>query len=166
METSVASSPPESFPQRKGLRQTEQRKAVLETLLAQADHPSAVDLFMRVKARVPSISLATVYNCLETLAESGVVRIVNHEREPSRFCANLSEHAHLFCTECNSVTDLPLRKAVSPGDLWTIPPGARISDQNVAFRGTCPRCAGNRSTDSGAAPQVPESAPLPSPQTV
>lgn len=141
MEPTTDTSQPDSFPSKKGLRQTEQRKAVLETLLAQADHPTAVDLFMRVKGRVPTISLATVYNCLETLSDSGVVRIVNHEREPSRFCANLSEHAHLFCTECNGVTDIPLRKAVPPAEVWNIPPGARIADQNVAFRGLCARCA-------------------------
>jgi Fe2+ or Zn2+ uptake regulation protein len=141
METFPETPSLDAFPNRKGLRQTEQRKAVLETLLAQADHPSAVDLFMRVKSRVPSISLATVYNCLETLTDSGVIRIVNHEREPSRFCANLAEHAHLFCTECNGVTDLPLRKTVPAGEIWDIPEGARIANQNVAFRGLCERCA-------------------------
>lgn len=141
MEANPEFSSTDLFPNRKGLRQTEQRKAVLETLLSQADHPTAVDLFMRVKGRIPSISLATVYNCLETLTDSGVVRIVNHEREPSRFCANLAEHAHLFCTACNCVTDLPLRKSVPAHQIWNIPEGARIADQNVAFRGLCARCA-------------------------
>jgi Fur family peroxide stress response transcriptional regulator len=162
METSTASPPPEALPQRKGIRQTEQRKAVLEALTAQADHPTAVDLFMRVKARVPSISLATVYNCLETLVESGVVRIVNHEREPSRFCANLAEHAHLFCTVCDGVTDLPLRKSVPPAEIWTIPAGARIANQNVAFRGICSRCASAPVNPPGATPSVAaESSPPP-----
>ena len=146
MESHPETSPPDAFPNRKGLRQTEQRKAVLETLLAQTDHPTAVDLFMRVKTRVPSISLATVYNCLETLTDSGVIRIVNHEREPSRFCANLAEHAHLFCTECHSVTDLPLRKTVPPHEMWDIPQSARIADQKVAFRGICSRCTGGAQT--------------------
>jgi Fur family peroxide stress response transcriptional regulator len=53
----------EILPSKKGLRQTEQRKAIFEALMAKADHPSAVDVFMRVKTRMPSISLATVYNC-------------------------------------------------------------------------------------------------------
>ena len=74
----------ESHPLKKGLRQTEQRKAVFEALMSNADHPSAVDVFIRVKNRMPTISLATVYNCLETLTDNGLVRAVNHEREPPR----------------------------------------------------------------------------------
>jgi Fe2+ or Zn2+ uptake regulation protein len=126
---------------KKGLRQTEQRKAVFEALMEQTDHPSAVDVFMRVKNRMPSISLATVYNCLEALTDSGLVRTVNHEREPSRFCANLAEHAHLFCTQCGSVTDLPLHTPMRPEQIWNLPPGVSISEQEVSFHGICAKCA-------------------------
>lgn len=126
---------------RKALRQTEQRKAVFEVLMEQPDHPSAVDVFLRVKNRLPSISLATVYNCLEALTESGQVRAVNHEREPSRYCANLNEHAHLFCTACGSITDLPLLTSVHPAKIWSLPPGITITHQEVAFQGLCAACS-------------------------
>jgi Fe2+ or Zn2+ uptake regulation protein len=145
---------------KKLLRQTEQRKAVFEALMEQADHPSAVDVFMRVKTRVPSISLATVYNCLVALTDSGVIRAVNHEREPSRFCANLQEHAHLFCTQCGSVTDLPLHSPLIPDHIWALPKGVRISHQQVSFQGLCARCT---------APTVPpasESSSDPEPQPI
>src|SRR3954452_17364489 len=93
----------------RGLRMTDQRRAVYDLLMAQRDHPTAVEVFMRVKNRMPSISLATVYNCLETLTDCGLVKAVNHDREPSRYCPNLAEHAHLFCEGCNGVLDVPLR---------------------------------------------------------
>src|SRR6478609_4462997 len=93
----------------KGFRFTEQRRAVYDAVMGKRDHPTAVEVFMRVKKKAPTISLATVYNCLETLVECGVVRHVHHERESSRYCANLEEHAHLFCEQCGSVTDLPPR---------------------------------------------------------
>jgi Fe2+ or Zn2+ uptake regulation protein len=147
----------EILPSKKGLRQTEQRKAIFEALMAKADHPSAVDVFMRVKTRMPSISLATVYNCLDTLAASGLVRTVNHEREPSRFCANQQDHAHLFCTSCNSVTDLPLRNPVVPSEIWDLPEGVQIADQQVSFRGLCPAC----SEASAPRPRFQQSPPLP-----
>ena len=126
---------------KKAVRQTEQRKAVFEALMSQADHPSAVEVFMRVKNRMPSISLATVYNCLEALTASGQVRAVNHEREPSRFCANLTEHAHLFCAQCGSVTDLPMHTSVPPEQIWALPPGVKIANQEVSFRGLCSKCS-------------------------
>ena len=141
MSPSPEVAAPDALPLKKGHRQTEQRKAVFEALMARADHPSAVEVFLRVKTRMPSISLATVYNCLETLAASGQVRMVNHEREPSRYCANLSEHAHLFCSHCGSVTDLPVHTPVPPDQIWHMPEGVSISQQEVSFRGTCAKCS-------------------------
>ena len=125
----------------KGFRFTEQRRAVYDAVMGKRDHPTAVEVFMRVKNKVPTISLATVYNCLETLASCGLVRHVNHEREPSRYCANLDEHAHLFCSKCGSVTDLPRRGEWSVSEVWDLPAEAVISQHEVSFRGLCPKCA-------------------------
>src|SRR5438552_2501296 len=95
---------------RNGLRFTEQRRHVYDVLIAKRDHPTAVEVFMRVQKKLTGISLATVYNCLETLTECGLVRMVNHDREPSRYCPNLEPHGHFFCDECGTVFDVPLRK--------------------------------------------------------
>src|SRR5206468_11635334 len=97
---------------RRGFRFTEQRRTVYEALMAKRDHPTAVEVFMRVKKAMPSISLATVYNCLETLTECGLVKHVNHDRAPSRYCPNLEEHGHFFCHDCGAVFDVPLRTAM------------------------------------------------------
>jgi len=94
-----------------GLRHTPQRELVYGMLLSQRDHPTAEEIFTRVKGSLPSISLATVYNCLETLVSCGLVRQVNLERGPSRYCPNLHEHAHLH-EHSGLVTDIDL-----PGDL-------------------------------------------------
>jgi Fe2+ or Zn2+ uptake regulation protein len=141
MSPTTEAGAPDALPPKKGPRQTEQRKAVFEALMSRADHPSAVEVFLQVKTRVPSISLATVYNCLEALAASGQVRMVNHDREPSRYCANLSEHAHLFCSLCGSVTDLPVYNPMPPDQIWQLPEGVTIAEQEVSFRGTCAHCA-------------------------
>ena len=124
----------------RGLRMTDQRRSVYDALMKRADHPTAVEVFMRVKKKAPSISLATVYNCLETLVACGVVRHVHHERESSRYCANLQEHAHLFCEQCGSVTDLPLRSKRQAEDLWEMPADTVVTSREVSFRGICPTC--------------------------
>jgi Fur family peroxide stress response transcriptional regulator len=128
---------------------TEQRRSVYDAIMDQRDHPTAVEVFMRVKGKVPSISLATVYNCLETLCECGLVRHVHHDREPSRYCANLREHAHFFCEGCGSVTDLPLRPERTVEDIWEMPAAAIVSQREVAFRGLCPACAARQPDGSG-----------------
>ena len=136
----------------KGFRFTEQRRQVYDALMTQRDHPTAVGVFMRVKTKMPSISLATVYNCLETLTECGLVKHVHHDREPSRYCPNLEEHAHLFCEGCGSVTDLPLRARRRTQDIWRVPADIVISKQDVSFRGLCPSCTAARVPKTEARP--------------
>ncbi len=138
----------------RGLRMTEQRRSVYDALMTQANHPTAVEVFMRVKGTVPSISLATVYNCLETLVGCGLVRHVHHDRESSRYCANLEEHAHLFCESCGSVTDLPLRARRRPEDLWEMPAESVVTSREVSFRGLCPDCAAPGAAVSPEPPRV------------
>ena len=59
-----------------GFRFTAQRREVFDAVVNRRDHPTAVDVFMQAKEKLPTISLATVYNCLETLAECGLVKHV------------------------------------------------------------------------------------------
>lgn len=124
-----------------GLRMTDQRRAVYDALMVDRDHPTAVDIFTRVRTRMPGISLATVYNCLETLTGCGLVKTVQLDRGPARYCPNLSEHAHFHCEKCGKVIDLPLRPKREPHQLWDVPKNLSITSHEVAFRGTCPVCA-------------------------
>jgi Fur family peroxide stress response transcriptional regulator len=129
-----------------GLRMTEQRRAVFDALLDKRDHPTAVDVFTRVRGRMPAISLATVYNCLDTLTACGLVKTVQIDRGPARYCPNLEEHAHFHCEECGTVLDLPLRTRRHPQDVWELPEDLSITGHEVAFRGICPTCAHAHST--------------------
>lgn len=124
-----------------GARLTRQRREVYDALLHADDHPSAVQVFTRVKTRVPSISLATVYNCLETLAKSGLVRQVNLDRGAARFCANRRQHGHFFCSGCGHVQDVDLPDAGKLARLWRLPEGAEIRQYEFSLRGLCPTCA-------------------------
>ncbi len=128
-----------------GLRMTDQRRAVYDVLMGKRDHPTAVEVFTRVRDRVPSISLATVYNCLETLTDCGLAKTVADERGPARYCPNLEEHAHFFCENCGGVSDIPLRNRKRPEDVWEFPESLIIAHHEVAFRGKCPKCASDAS---------------------
>lgn len=93
---------------RQGLRSTRQRELIFAVLLKYRDHPSADDVFNRARNDMDSISLATVYNCLDTLVRSGLVRAVNYERASTRYCPNLMEHAHFQDRESGKVYDVDL----------------------------------------------------------
>ncbi|MEM9015612.1 MAG: transcriptional repressor, partial [Verrucomicrobiota bacterium] len=124
-----------------GLRMTKQRRVVYDVVRDLAmEHPTASTVFSHAKEVMPSISLATVYNCLETLTEAGAITQVNIDREASRFCPNLMPHAHFFCDKCDSVFDVHLRKEAEGSEPWDLPSGSLIEEMNVAMRGVCPTC--------------------------
>ena len=125
----------------KGFRFTAQRREVYDALVVKREHPTAVDVFMRVQRKLPGISLATVYNCLETLTGCGLVRMVNHDRQPSRYCANLEPHAHFFCERCGAVYDVPAGDSQAGTAGWQLPPGAVVTHHEVSFQGQCEQCA-------------------------
>ena len=123
------------------IRLTPHRREVFQVLAESTDHPTAYDVFARVKSRAPNISLATVYNCLEHLTASGAIKQVHVERSQSRFCANLHEHVHFHCDSCGKVSDALPVTDFDPSVFWRLPLGARVSQTNVAVHGLCPDCA-------------------------
>ena len=125
------------------LRMTKQRQAVYDVLMAQLDHPTASEVFVRTKEKMPTISLATVYNCLETLTECGLVKQVNLDRAPSRYCPNQKEHAHFYCESCGEVSDVELKSGMRPTNPYRLPRGSKVDHVELAIKGICPRCAAN-----------------------
>jgi Fur family peroxide stress response transcriptional regulator len=118
-----------------GLRMTRQRQEVYRILQLERNHPTANDVFMRVKDRLPNISLATVYNCLEALVQHGIIRQVNFERESSRYCPNLSEHGHFHDAATGVIHDVDFKPGVNLADILNLPPGAVIDDVEITLRG-------------------------------
>ncbi|MBI2517189.1 MAG: transcriptional repressor [Opitutae bacterium] len=126
-----------------GLRPTPQRELVFQSLMAQRDHPTAEEVFARVKSQIPSISLATVYNCLETLVARGLVRSVNFERGPTRYCPNLHPHAHFHDEETGSTHDIDLPDGLLDQVKTILPPGYDASSVEIIFRGKAAQPAGD-----------------------
>ena len=79
-----------------------------------------------------------VYNCLETMVGSGLVKAVHVDREPTRFCANLREHGHFHCTECGHVSDIEFSQTQEQG--WRLPSGFLVTQHDVTLRGLCAHC--------------------------
>jgi len=73
---------------------------------------------------------------LEALVESRLVKQVNLDRAPTRYCANLLDHSHFFCEVCGSVHDIEIPLQAP----WNLPAGYQIKQAEVTFRGKCPAC--------------------------
>lgn len=118
-----------------GLRPTPQREVVFKVILEKRDHPTADEIFARVKAQMPTISLATVYNCLETLVQCHLIRQVNLERAPTRYCPNLHEHAHFHDQATGQIYDVDLPPELMARLHEVLPAGFNANVIELTFRG-------------------------------
>jgi Fe2+ or Zn2+ uptake regulation protein len=118
-----------------GLRMTRQRQEVYRILMQDRNHPTANDVFMRVKDRLPNISLATVYNCLEALVQHGIIRQVNFDRESSRYCSNLQEHGHFHDAATGVIHDVGFKPGINLADVLDLPAGAVVDSLEITLRG-------------------------------
>src|ERR1044071_8297048 len=128
-------------PAHSGLRSTPQREVVYSVLLKKRDHPTADEVFVRVKSELPTISLATVYNCLETLVQCDLVRAVNFERGPTRYCPNLHPHAHFHDEHTGKTHDVDLPPTLIEKVHAVLPRGYDASSVEVIFRGKADKSA-------------------------
>ena len=123
----------------RGFRFTTQREHVYNVLLQERDHPTAEQVFLRTKKVMPDISMATVYNCLDALVQCRLAKEVNLDRGASRYCPNMREHCHFYCTTCETVYDINLPKAgLNPPVI--LPKGFKATEYDLSVRGVCARC--------------------------
>ena len=123
---------------KRDLRSTKQRLCVYDVILEKRDHPTADDIFLRVRKKLPKISFATVYNCLETFVECGLVKKINLDRNSSRYCPNLSPHAHFKCKDSGRIIDLPINKETLNTLNNILPKGFSHAGFDLSFHGTSP----------------------------
>ncbi|MGB0124768.1 MAG: transcriptional repressor, partial [Silvibacterium sp.] len=89
-----------------GIAVTLQRQVIYQALRAMHGHPSPEEVYERVKAKIPSVSLATVYKNIHLFIEGGVFREVSLHHGSLRVETNARPHHHLVCTACKSITDI------------------------------------------------------------
>lgn len=134
-----------------GVAVTPQRLAIFGHLVATDRHPSADELYAAVRRAMPTLSLATVYKTLDTLADIGAVRLVSRLGPRARWDANLDAHHHLVCTGCGTVTDVtePRLEAVArPAAVVAARHGFEAAGHSVEIFGRCAACRGRRRTRS------------------
>ena len=119
-------------------KQFRKRNAILSCLRSTDSHPSAEMVHEMLREEHPDISLATVYNCLETMAEAGLINHLNFDNGPSRFCPNLEPHVHLLDDTNNRVLDVQLKPGLRPEDVFDLPEGTCVTRMDACLHGNIP----------------------------
>ncbi len=127
------------------LRETSQRRVILEELGKLTSHPTANEIYELVRKRLPRISLGTVYRNLELLSQSGLIQKLEMAGTQKRFDGTIGNHYHIRCIGCGRVDDLRLPAMKSIDD-----EAADLSDYEILwhkmeFGGFCPDCITQRS---------------------
>lgn len=118
---------------------SKQRTLILEELQCRRDHPTADDLYISLRKKMPNLSLATVYRNLGLLEQNGFIRRIP-SNGPDHFDADITSHHHLICTTCSSVLDLFLPQADQLCAQAQELTDANIHSYSLIFNGVCHAC--------------------------
>jgi Fur family peroxide stress response transcriptional regulator len=125
----------------RGYRVTPQRLAVVRALVDAQNHPSAEELFARVRETCPTTSRATIYKTLDTLKELGEVLELEFRDGSNRYDGVRPEsHPHLVCTRCGRIEDVDLEGLGAIAEQVARATGYQIRSHRVDFFGICAEC--------------------------
>ncbi|NBT37305.1 MAG: transcriptional repressor [Actinobacteria bacterium] len=99
---------------------------------------------------MPGISLRTVYQTLNELAEMGELQAIDLGEGVTRFDPNVDDHHHAICNACGAITDVHVERASALRPKGV--DGFNVDDIGVVFRGVCAKC--ETSSKRSPSPQV------------
>ena len=121
-------------------RLTPQRVELVRLIAASEGHPSAAQLYERIKVQFPTMSQATVYKTLALLKEIGQVLEIDL-RDDSHYDGNRPiPHPHLICTRCNKIVDGEFDLDLSSIRRLEETSGYQIIRSQFTFYGLCADC--------------------------
>ncbi|NCB00632.1 MAG: transcriptional repressor [Spirochaetia bacterium] len=124
------------------MRFSKQRQLILDTLKIFPVHPTAEQLYEKVRIEMPSISLGTVYRNLALLVEQKEIRRFDSPGETSvRYDGRNDDHSHLVCTSCNKVFDVDSETFKELDDTLTHLTGFIVKQHDIVLKGVCKECS-------------------------
>jgi Fur family ferric uptake transcriptional regulator len=140
----------DEYLQSKGLRNTEQRKFLIEQVFNRHEHFDADQLIdqLPAKGQANYVSRPTVYRTLREFVDAGLLnRFELDGRSVYEHDYGYPEHDHLYCTKCRKLIEftseeiLQLRETVAKRHRF------RVRDHRFIIHGVCDECTKLRNRD-------------------
>ena len=87
-------------------RKTLQKEVILQEIKKMNTHPTAIEVYLEVRKKIPNISLGTIYRNLEIMNKRGLIKKLTGEYS-NRYDGKTDKHFHFICKKCNKIYDLP-----------------------------------------------------------
>jgi Fe2+ or Zn2+ uptake regulation protein len=117
-----------------GIKPSAQRLAVGRFVLSTDAHPSADQVWARVKEELPTVSRATVYNTLNLFVEQGLLKQLALAEGRVVFDPKLEPHHHLIDATSGEIHDVPWDAVDIRGEPAVA--GFSVDEFQVVMRGT------------------------------
>jgi len=146
----VSLSPQERFSeylQSRGLRQTSQRKFLVEQVFSQHEHFDAEELIDRLPRRGEKnyVSTATVYRTLRECVDAGLLNCFQLDgRTVYDHDYGYPQHDHLYCTRCRRLVEFQSEELLAIRDQMANKHGFRVEGHRMIINGICRECSRNR----------------------
>jgi Fe2+ or Zn2+ uptake regulation protein len=120
-------------------RNTKQLRIIWEAVKDDKSHPTADQIYDRVRKKLPTISLGTVYRNLQKLVSDNKLQVLMRGRS-QHFDPLVEHHQHFICEACDRVYDVLIdnQREIRPAKLPH--EGFRVTSHQLAFYGTCKHC--------------------------
>lgn len=126
----------------RGGRVTAARRAIIASLLESEGHVTADELTAAVQAAHPDVHTSTIYRCLASLEELGVVDHVHLGHGRAVYHLADESHQHLVCESCGVVVEVPDAVFAALARRLRSQFGFELKPRHFAVSGRCAACAG------------------------
>jgi len=116
-----------------GIQPSPQRIEVARYVFRTGEHPSADQVWCKVKESMPTVSRATIYNTLNLFADKGLIRALCIAEGNTLFDPKMEAHHHFVDIETGTIHDIPW-DALSVAGLDELE-GFEIRQHQVVLRG-------------------------------
>ena len=121
-------------------RASRQLAAVYTALRGDHSHPSADEIYQRVRRTLPRISLGTVYRNLQRLVDEGKIRVFLLGERIARYDPMIAEHDHFICQKCGRIEDVLLERDRRVNLAPLVDQGFTVTAHSLAIHGLCQKC--------------------------
>jgi len=121
-------------------RKTKQLQVIWEAIKDESSHPTADQIYAKVRKRLPGVSLGTVYRNLQKLVAENKLQILIHGRS-QRFDPLVQRHQHFICQPCGQVFDVLVDSETEVRPLKLPHAGFKVTSHQLSFYGVCKQCS-------------------------